>query len=280
LRAELFDNLNAIVTQLCMERMERDGPRMLAEWERVKQAYTEDLPRMSEEIKKLRERDRQQSGEPPLRYATYLGPCPSDPRYLVVGVGGTRMEVSSAEQAGISAATLQPGQLIVLNTSDAVVDRRAAYVCGEAGEVINVIREDEEAEVLQVHTKAGQPLPTLRVKWREHASIEVGCSETLASAEVKRGSIVRIDPDSRTAIAKVKPRLHVKVAGNEGIVVEISDHLLMQGVQIGDIVRVETGLKFAFEKLPAYETGKLTLEEVPDVTYEDMRSLTRDGVSG
>ena len=80
-------------------------------------------------------------------------------------------------------------------------------------------------------------------------------------------------PDHGLAVGKVRPRLHVRAGGHDGVVVEISDLLFEQGVQIGDIVRVETGLKFAFEKLPAYETGGLALEDIPDVSYEDIGGL-------
>ena len=267
--SEVLNNLNDIVKDICTERHDY---KSLAEWGRIKEVYDEELPRLRESVQKLGEQVRQ-FAEPPLHYAVYLGPCTSDQRYLVVGVGGTRIEVRSAEEAGISSEVLTEGQLVVLNKEQNIVDVRHAYVCGETAEVINVLKEDEEAEVLLVIEGASQQAGKLRVKWRENEEIEVACSQELGRMTVQRGDIVRIDPDNKIAIARAKPRLHVKVGGNEGTVVEISNSLAAQGVQIGDIVRVETGLKFAFEKLPAYETGKLTLEEVPDVTYEDIGGL-------
>ena len=93
------------------------------------------------------------------------------------------------------------------------------------------------------------------------------------AAGLRRGDIVGLDVHGDRAVSKVKPRLHVKSGGSEGIVVEIGDRLFNEGVEIGDIVRVDEGLQFAFEKLPNYETGGLAIEEVPDVTYDDIGGL-------
>ena len=138
---------------------------------------------------------------------------------------------------------------------------------------MNILKPDQAAEVLEIIRGTPQEPQTLRARWREGEEIEVDITPELAQQSIKRGDIVEIDPDHGLAVGKVRPRLHVRAGGHDGVVVEISDLLFEQGVQIGDIVRVETGLKFAFEKLPAYETGGLALEDIPDVSYEDIGGL-------
>lgn len=270
MNTDAFAKLNNIVESVCTERRDYAA---LAEWQNVKKAYTEDLPKMKEGVDQLRGH-LEQLTEPPLQYAIYLEPSPVNNRYLVVGIGGTtRIEANVPEGIDIDSAQLIPGQIVVLNREQNVVGARDEYVTGETAEVANIIKGDEEAEVLSVIEATLQQPLQVKVRWREKEDLTIGCSEELITLGVYRGDIVRIDPDTKIAISKAKPRLHVKAGGNEGIVVEISDNLAAQGVQIGDIVRVELGLRFAFEKLPAYETGKLTLEDVPDVTYDDIGGL-------
>ena len=161
-----------------------------------------------------------------------------------------------------------------MNKDQNVVAIRGMYAGGETAEVVNILKPDQAAEVLEITRGTPQEPLALRARWREGEEIEVECAPELVQQTIKRGDIVEIDPDQRAApSAKVRPRLHVRSGGHDGIVVEISDLLFEQGVQIGDIVRVETGLKFAFEKLPSYETGGLALEDIPDVSYEDIGGL-------
>ncbi len=68
-------------------------------------------------------------------------------------------------------------------------------------------------------------------------------------------------------------RLEVKSRGNEGVVVDPIASLPEAGLQIGDRVRIDAHLAIAFEKLPTQETKELELEEVPDVTYDDIGGL-------
>ena len=224
------------------------------------------------EMEKLKQQLRELT-EPPLQYAIYLGPSPSNERDIVVGVGSTRLEVHLADSLDVDLSRLVPGQEVVLNKEQNVVAIRDEYVRGETAEVVNILKPEGAAEVIAVlEEKPHRPL-RVRVKWREGEEIEVECAGQLVQRGIRRGDIVQIDPDRMIAIARVRPRLHVRSGGSEGTVVEISDRLFEEGVQIGDIVRIEPGLKFAFEKLPSYETGELALEEVPDVTYDDIGGL-------
>lgn len=270
MNTDAFNKLNSIVESACIERRDYAA---LSEWKSVKEAYTVDLPKMKEGVDQLRG-NLEQLTAPPLQYAIYLEPSSANERYLVVGLGGTaRIEANVPQGLDIDIEKLTPGQFVVLNKEQSIVGVRNEYVTGETAEVANVIKGDEEAEVLSVFEKTSQQPLSVKVRWHEKEEITIGCSEELINRGVNRGDIVRIDPNKMLAISKAKPRLHVKAGGNEGVVVEISDSLAVEGVQIGDIVRVELGLRFAFEKLPAYETGKLTLEDVPDVTYDDIGGL-------
>ena len=234
----------------------------------------EQLPHIKDEFADLKEKIAELK-KPPLEYGVFLGECPNrsdstpdeENRDLVIGLRGQRCEVMFAVD-GVSIDDLHEGQELVLNTLGNVIGigQKQTQV-GETAEVINVISPQGTARVLSVPTE-NEPL---RVQWPDGDKFEVNYDKQLHNV-LHPGDIVQIEEDQ--AIAKVKPRLHVRSGGgNEGIVTEVSDRLFQEGVDIGDLVRVDTRLQFAFEKLPSYQTGGLTLEEVPDVTYEDIGGL-------
>lgn len=211
--------------------------------------------------------------EPPLSYAIFLGVSPNDERALIVGVGASRLEVHAAEALTQQLKDLKPGQVVVLNEKQNVVAIRQEYSIGETAEVINIIAPDGEARVLNVIP--GEPMQ-IEVTWREGEHSTIQCSGELQQRGVHPGDSVRVvqgEQHQICAYPRAYPRLHVKSGSSEGTIVEISHRLYEQDVKIGDIVRIEPGLKIAFEKLPSYETGELTLEEVPDVTYDDIGGL-------
>ncbi len=243
---------------------------VLAEWEKQWENCRDKLPLLEQKAREM-EAALKKSLEPPLHYAVYLGPAPGDQRDVVVGANSARLEVHLTD--GAAADVLVPGQELVLNNEQNVVATRSMYSGGETAEVINILKPEQAAEVLEItRGTAAEPL-ALRVRWREGEEIEVLCGPDLQAIPLRRGDVVAIDPDAGQAVARVRPRLHVRAGGHEGIVVEIGDVLFEQGVQIGDIVRVEPGLRFAFEKLPSYETGGLALEDIPDVSYADIGGL-------
>lgn len=262
------------IIEQTIERYLRHNPsdgdlqRAYAMLGRLRQEYEvvpkSELARLEQQLKDLT--------EPPLQYAIYLGPSPGSERDIVVGIGSARLEVHIADGLEVDVSQLIPGQEVVLNKEQNVVAIRNEYVRGETAEVINILKPEDAAEVIAVLEEKPHRPRRIRVRWRE-GEVELECAEQLAQIDVRRGDIVQIDPDRMLAVAKVRPRLHVRSGGSEGTVVEISDRLFEEGVRIGDIVRIEPGLKFAFEKLPAYETGELALEEIPDVTFEDIGGL-------
>jgi len=228
--------------------------------------------RLNDEWKEL-QAENQKLKEAPLQYAIYLGASPNDERDVLVGIGGARYEVRLAEELCTQAAELRPGQEVLLNQTQNVVAFRHAYVRGETAEVVSVLKPTHSAEILAVHPSADGEKSFLG-KWREGEEKRFRCGPLLRQVELRRGDFVAIDPeDLDVATAKIRPRLHIKSGGSDGIVVEISDLLFEEGVRPGELVRVDTGLKFAFEKLPSRQVGGLALEEVPDVTYDDIGGL-------
>lgn len=245
---------------------------LLAEWERQWNNCQQKLPNLERAVADLQEKLKL-SLEPPLQYAVFLGPAPGAEREVIVGTGTTRLEVHLTDEVNVGPHDIALGQQVVLNSEHNVVAVRGPYTGGETAEVVNILKPDHAAEVLEVLQGMPEAPLTLRVRWREGEEIEVDCGQGLAGYTIRRGDIVGLDSDAEAATSKVRPRLHVRCGGQEGIVVEISDELFEQGVQIGDIVRVDGTLKLAFEKLPSYETGGLTLEDIPDVSYEDIGGL-------
>lgn len=187
-------------------------------------------------------------------------------RGMIVGLNGQRYEVSLATDEA-AAAGLSQGQEVALNKEMNIVGIRDRFERGQTAEVINILSPSGAAEVLAMD---GQQL---QVKLNDgSAKFEVTVEPGLAGS-LHVGDVVGLDRERRRAVSRVKPRLHVRPSGSEAVVVEMIDRLFEEPIAIGDLVRVDTRLLFAFEKLPSYEVGGLSLEEVPDVSYDDIGGL-------
>ncbi len=186
-------------------------------------------------------------------------------RDVIVGYNGQRLEVKLAAP-DLPIDQLREGQQVVLNRARNVVGIRQDFLRGETAEVLAILSPDNAARLLSAPEGV-----SLRVQWLSGEKFSVLCDPALAET-LQRGDIVQIDPSGKHAIAKIRPRLQVRV-GNTEAVVEISDQLFHSTVEIGDVVRVDPRIGIAFEKLPAQESGSLTLEQVPDVRYEDIGGL-------
>lgn len=265
----ISDEFDQLIVGICRERLDY---RSLGEWTAIKEFHTQILPSLKEESDDLRGKIKGLA-EPALQYAIYLDPSPASERDVIIGIGDTRLEVRVSDEVRPQARTLVPGQFVAINKERNVVAIRNEHVTGEIAEVVNILKADREAEVLKVHADESSGTPQLSVRWQESQELVVSCREELIREGVQAGHYVLLDADHQRAISRAKPRLHVKSGGSDGTVVEVTDKLAALGVRIGDIVRIEPSLKFAFEKLPSYETGGLTLEKVPDVTYEDIGGL-------
>src|SRR4029077_4314174 len=60
---------------------------------------------------------------------------------------------------------------------------------------------------------------------------------------------------------------------DEERVVELSEHLLGEKVRAGDSVLMDSRSGLLLEKLPRPEVEELVLEEVPDISYDDVGGL-------
>lgn len=242
-------------------------------------AAEEALARVRVKMKEL-----QALAEPPYQFGTFLGmgalrvvdrggvadqeadPTGEPETFIpaIVGLNGQRYEVRIVA-ADLDPATLRQGQLVVLNKMMNIVGIRSDITVGETAEVINVLNPSGSARVQSVSHNA-----EITVNTGGTESCTIACPPELLCL-LRVNDLVYVNETQ--ILSKALPRLHVRAGASEGCVVEVSELLAQEGVAIGDIVRVDTRLQFAFEKLPAYETGALTLEEVPDVHYEDIAGL-------
>ena len=95
--------------------------------------------------------------------------------------------------------------------------------------------------------------------------------------------------ESRGEVVRLKDRLderRVLVMGraDEERVVTLSDHARLLDLDVGDNLLLETRSNYVLEKLPKSKVEEVVLEEVPNVTYEDIGGLDtqiqdlRDGI--
>jgi proteasome-associated ATPase len=101
--------------------------------------------------------------------------------------------------------------------------------------------------------------------------VQVVLNESLNVVEV-------LDPDRAGEVAKVKDRLGddrliVVGRGDEERVAHLAGALLSTHVRVGDNVLFDDRAGVATELLPKEEVEELVLEEIPDVSYEDIGGL-------
>jgi proteasome-associated ATPase len=106
---------------------------------------------------------------------------------------------------------------------------------------------------------------------RFHRGVEVILNEALNVVEV-------LEPDRGGEVMKVKDRLgedRVVVVGHgdEELVASLGVGLHRQPIRAGDPLLVDRRSNVALEKLPKEEVEELVLEEIPDVSYEDIGGL-------
>jgi proteasome-associated ATPase len=101
--------------------------------------------------------------------------------------------------------------------------------------------------------------------------VEVILNEALNIVEV-------LAPDRAGEVMKVKDRLGddrviVFGRGDEELVATLAGPLREEGIRAGDPLLIDPRSNVALEKLPKEEVEELVLEEVPDVSYEDIGGL-------
>jgi proteasome-associated ATPase len=104
-----------------------------------------------------------------------------------------------------------------------------------------------------------------------HKGAEVILNEALNVVEV-------LEPDRAGEVVKVKDRLGddrvvVIGRGDEELVATLSAGLLREPIRAGDPLLIDPRSNVALEKLPKEEVEELVLEEVPDVSYDDIGGL-------
>ncbi len=104
-----------------------------------------------------------------------------------------------------------------------------------------------------------------------HRGVEVILNEALNVVEV-------LAPDRAGEVVKVKDRLGddrviVFGRGDEELVATLSAGLRGELIRAGDPLMIDPRSNVALEKLPKEEVEELVLEEIPDVTYEDIGGL-------
>ena len=106
---------------------------------------------------------------------------------------------------------------------------------------------------------------------RLRRGVEVILNEALNVVEV-------LEPDRAGEVMRVKDRLGddrvvVVGRGDEEIVATLSAGLLDEQIRAGDPLMIDPRSNVALEKLPKEEVEELVLEEIPDVSYEDIGGL-------
>ena len=119
-------------------------------------------------------------------------------------------------------------------------------------------------------------------KMRVNASPEVDVRGVRRGAEVILNEALNVveilDPDRSGEVMKVKDRLGedrviVVGRGDEEIVATLGTALRAETIRAGDPLLIDPRSSIALEKLPKEEVEELVLEEVPDVSYEDIGGL-------
>ncbi|MGZ4147450.1 MAG: proteasome ATPase [Actinomycetota bacterium] len=119
-------------------------------------------------------------------------------------------------------------------------------------------------------------------KMRVNAAPEVDVSEIRRGAEVILNEALNVveilDPDRAGEVMTVKDRLGDDRAviigrGDEEIVATLAASLRGEGVRAGDRLLIDARSMVAIEKLPKEDAEELVLEEIPDVSYEDIGGL-------
>jgi proteasome-associated ATPase len=119
-------------------------------------------------------------------------------------------------------------------------------------------------------------------KMRVNVAPELGAERFRRGAEVILNEALNVveilDPDRAGEVMTVKDRLGddrvvVIGRGDEEIVATLAAGLRDEGIRAGDPLLIDARSMVAIERLPKEEVEELVLEEVPDVSYEDIGGL-------
>jgi proteasome-associated ATPase len=170
-------------------------------------------------------------------------------------------------------------------------NERLTSVLEEAREQLSVLRSEVEkltsppnnfGTVLGVGADGSVDIVTGNRKLRVAAQPTIEVKELMTGQEVLLNeSFTIVDVrgfDDRGEVVRVRDkladgRLVVIARADDELVVGMADSLADTAVRVGDYVRLDTRSSLAFEKLARPEVEELVLEEVPDITYEQVGGL-------
>ncbi|MDP9328494.1 MAG: proteasome ATPase [Actinomycetota bacterium] len=119
-------------------------------------------------------------------------------------------------------------------------------------------------------------------KMRVNAAPEIDRARFVPGSQVILNDAMNVvevlEPDRQGEVVKVKDRLGedrvvVVGRGDEEMVATLGSALRGTGVRTGDVLMYDTRSGVALELLPKEEVEELVLEEIPDVSYEDIGGL-------
>ncbi|MBA3689878.1 MAG: proteasome ATPase [Actinobacteria bacterium] len=119
-------------------------------------------------------------------------------------------------------------------------------------------------------------------KMRVNAAPEVDDARFVPGTQVILNDAMNVvevlEPDRQGEVVKVKDRLGedrvvVVGRGDEEMVATLSSALRGSGVRTGDVLMLDPRSGVALELLPKEEVEELVLEEIPDVSYDDIGGL-------
>ena len=133
------------------------------------------------------------------------------------------------------------------------------------------INEDGTVDVMMGGRKLRvNAQPSIEVK-----QLQVG-QEVLLNESMNLIDVRDFEPTGEVAAVKENlgdGRLLVLTRGDEERVVELSDPMTEQPIRAGDHVRIDSRSGLVLERIVRPEVEELVLEEVPDVTYEQVGGL-------
>lgn len=120
-----------------------------------------------------------------------------------------------------------------------------------------------------------------KMRVEAHPSVEVG--ELVRGAEVVLNESLNVvmvrEPEQSGEVVTIKEmfgdgrRAFIVGRADEERVVDLAEHLVGTGVRAGDSMLLDGRSSVLVEKLPKAEVEDLVLEEVPDVSYDDIGGL-------
>ena len=171
-------------------------------------------------------------------------------------------------------------------------NEKLTYTLREAREHIAALREEVDkltqppsayGTLLGINSDGSADIYSSGRKMRVEAHPAIDSDELIRGAEVVLNeslNIVKVrDPERSGEVVTVKEmfpdglRAFVVGRADEEKVVELAEHLVGSGVRAGDSMLLDTRSSVLIEKLPKAEVEELVLEEVPDVSYDDIGGL-------